>query len=338
MKHWGTVIKLLIAAALVTFVVHQVGLDRLLEKWKNIDKLLFLAGAAFLPIGISFSALRWRWLLRVNELDLSVGQALRFTWIGVFFSNVVPGLTGGDVIKAVYVAKATGKKLRPVLSVLVDRVMGLLGLAVVAAVAALFWIEDERFIWLAAGLWGGLVLLGLGVALFLSRRVRKLVRLDALLRKLPGKDVLMQFDQALTLYRGHMPGMALWLGLSSLNHVFSLLGWVLINEALHGHMSWSSVLVLVPISQILTAIPLAPGGWGIGEFSIQWLWGQFGPAAVSVEVMKAEGTALSIIYRIHQMLWSLIGALSLVISGGRPSSEEMKQAMDDPEHYPTPST
>ena len=341
-KHLLNLLKLALAALLIWYVLSRVDREKILKAIREIDILLFIAGASFYLIAASVSSVRWWWLLRVNDLRIGAWQALRLTWIGIFFNNVIPGLTGGDVVKAVYVARATGKKLRPVLSVLVDRVLGMIALALLAAICVLFRLDIEAFQVVAIGLWGGLVALVLGTTLFLSRRVRRLVGFDRLLRKLPGSGMLMQFDQAMTLYRGHLGGLFVWLFLSSLNHLVATFGVVLIGKALHGHLPTIDYLVLVPVANIFTAIPLAPAGWGIGEFAFKWLWENCGwtavPSAVAQTkdaaklVMATEGTTLSIVYRVHLMLWSLLGAVFLIFEKGKSvSADEVEHIFDDAE-------
>src|SRR5690606_24870870 len=132
------------------------------------------------------SATRWWWLLRVNRLPVGFWAAQRFTWIGLFFNNVVPGQTGGDLVKALYVMKRChGERVAAMMSVVVDRVMGLASLSLLAAVAVLFYLDRQEFASLAVALWGVLgavVLLG---CLAFSRRLRALVRLKDLLERLP---------------------------------------------------------------------------------------------------------------------------------------------------------
>ena len=50
--------------------------------------------------------------------------------------------------------------------------------------------------------------------------------------------------------------------------------------------------------------------------------------AVSREVMRRVW-CLSIVYRVHLMLWSLLGAVLLVLDKGRPSSAEMSHLMEE---------
>ncbi|MCA8941164.1 MAG: flippase-like domain-containing protein, partial [Planctomycetes bacterium] len=152
---------------------------------KNLDLLLFAAGAACYLFSLVFSSIRWWWLLRVNRVECSIVDSIRFTWIGVFFNNVVPGQTGGDVVKALYIMRHAGDsgRVAAVVSVLVDRVLGLASLALLGAVVVLFFLDE--FPEVAIGVWS--VLAGvslLGVVAF-SKRIRRMIRLDALLKNLP---------------------------------------------------------------------------------------------------------------------------------------------------------
>ncbi len=299
---------------------------------KQIRWWLFLAGAMFFFVVASFSSLRWWWLLRINDLEVSIFQAYRLTWIGIFFNNLVPGLTGGDLVKAFYVARLTGKKARPIMAVLVDRALGLIALGLVAAIAVLFrW---EAFAEIGLLIWAGLLALLLGSTLFLSRRVRRRFRLDRLLNRLPASEVLKQCDQAIHFYRDHLPGIFVWLLLSMLNHVGAVLGVCLIADALGMGVPWSEHLVLVPVINIGSALPLAPSGWGVGEAMYSFLYGKYCTsflegAVDAARIMGTRAIALSVVYRIHLMLWSLLGAVFLLFQKGRASQEEMSHLMED---------
>ncbi|MFQ5506600.1 MAG: lysylphosphatidylglycerol synthase transmembrane domain-containing protein [Planctomycetota bacterium] len=288
---------------------------------------LFLVGAIFYFLVASFSALRWWWLLRFNQLNVTLFQAFKLTWIGVFFNNVVPGLTGGDLVKAIYVVRLTGQKTRPIVSVFVDRVVGLMALALLAAIVVLF--DFEQFAAIAYGIYGGLLLLFLGSVAFLSRRVRRTLRLDALLKRLPLSGLLQQVDQAIYFYRGHLKGMIVMVLLSVVNHLLGVIGVILIGNALSVGMPPLSYLILIPIINIASAVPVAPAGWGVGETLFQFLLVKFRPLAIAAQAMATRAVALSVVYRIHLMLWSLLGAMFLAFERTKPSEEEMSRLMDE---------
>jgi uncharacterized protein (TIRG00374 family) len=280
----------------------------------------FLPGALCYFLSATFSAFRWRWLVVQNGLELSNWQAFRLTWIGIFFNNVVPGLTGGDVIKAFYVVRHTGEKTRSVVSVIVDRVMGLMALAILAAVVVLFQL---RPFWEAAvGIYGVLLGTCLLAAMFFSKRLRRRLRLDALLNKLPLSGLLKQVDQAFRFYRDHVGGLLIWLVLSIGNHVISVLSAVFIGEALAVPMPWAGYFILIPVINILSSAPITPAGWGVGEALFGYTFKRFGaqflPGVLNAgNLMATKGVVLSVVYRQHLVAWSLLGGLFIVTSRAR---------------------
>ena len=78
-----------------------------------------------------------------------------------------------------------GARVPAMMSVVVDRVMGLASLALLAAIAVLFYLHDPEFATLAVGLWAILACIVLAGAIEFSRRLRSLVRLKALLERFP---------------------------------------------------------------------------------------------------------------------------------------------------------
>lgn len=284
---------------------------------KSMDVGVFVLGALAYFFVVAFSGWRWWWLLRMNELVITCGQAIRLTWIGVFFNNVVPGLTGGDVVKAVYIARITGEKTRPIVSVLVDRFVGLIALALLAALAVLFHLDDPEVRTVAVGIYIGLGVLVLAAIAFFSRRMRALLHLDKLLRKLPLAALLSQIERAIYFYRGHLKGVLVLLSLSMINHVVGIIGIVLIGKALHVGMPWTNYLFLIPIINIASAAPIAPSGWGVGEWLFKTLFAMFRPEGISAAAMATRSVALSVLYRIHLMGWSLLGAMFLAVERGK---------------------
>ena len=82
--------------------------------------------------------------------------------IGMVFNLVIPGAVGGDLIKAAYLARMRIRKTQAIASMVIDRILGLLGLFILAAIAGGFaWrlaTTDVRKLIMAA--W---VAVGLGV-------------------------------------------------------------------------------------------------------------------------------------------------------------------------------
>src|SRR5690606_21519442 len=126
------------------------------------------------------------------------------------------------------------------------------------------YLDRQEFASLAVALWGVLgavVLLG---CLAFSRRLRALVRLKDLLERLPPRigQILKRIDQAVYFYRGHTAGMTAWLLGGIVNHVSSVFSYALVGRALGVGVPLEHYFVLIPVIVIVSAVPIAPNGWG----------------------------------------------------------------------------
>jgi uncharacterized protein (TIRG00374 family) len=275
---------------------------------------------------------RWWWLLRVNGTDVTLTETLRFTWIGVFFNTVVPGATGGDLIKALYIMKrCPGHRPQVLVSVIVDRILGLASLAILGAVVVLFALD--RFADIALSIWGVIAGVGLLGLVAFSKRLRNIIRLKALLERLPQRisHVLKMVDQAVYFYRGHKGVIVASLLAGVGNHVVSVMSVVLIGDALGVEMPWFEYFVLIPVINIVSAIPIGPNGWGVGEFLYQRLFGQYGAVYVTATagdanmIMGTRGVALSVLYRLHLTFWSLLGGIFVLFEKDRVTKADIAQ-------------
>src|SRR5262249_20351426 len=140
---------------------------------------LALAIVLYLVAGmISFQ--RWHVLLRAVHVDARFWRVQKLAFIGLFFSNVIPGMTGGDLVKAIMVARDHPEQ-RPaaVLSVIIDRIIGLLGLVFVA-VGALLFQTGHQYEEMAKKLHWILLAIAVCSVVMLSKKLRRLLLLDRL--------------------------------------------------------------------------------------------------------------------------------------------------------------
>jgi uncharacterized protein (TIRG00374 family) len=261
---------------------------------------------------------RWWRLLRAVGCPTTWWSALRLNGLGLFFNIVVPGLTGGDLVKAVLAAREhKDRGAGALVSVAVDRVLGLLSMALLAAVVIL--LSGEVFaairmpvlLFVAAGI--------LGAVLVSSRALRRLLRFDRLLERLPFGKKLKELDEAVLLYSKHPGEIALALALSYANHAVSIFGVLALGRAFGDHvLSWERYLAITPVATIVSALPVAPGGWGVGEAAYAYLFQLLGASA-------AIGLACSVTFRLIQTVLGLCGGVFLVLPGERIRLAEMKR-------------
>lgn len=278
-------------------------------------------------IGLAFAAMfmallcgitRWWRLLRLAGCEVRWADSFRLTFLGLFFNLVVPGLTGGDVIKAILAAKENpGRRADALVSVVVDRVLGLGMLAALATVVILFL--GPPFDEVRPGVALVLIVMVGGALSYVNPKLRRWLRFERILDALPQSEKLKQVDSAILTYTRHPGEIALALVFSLGNHFFAILGIVVLSIAFGVSTDVIGVLdyfALVPVATMVSSLPLAPGGWGVGEAIFGYLYSLMGAGA-------ALGVAVSISFRIVQILLGLAGGLYLLKPG---ASAELHEA------------
>jgi uncharacterized membrane protein YbhN (UPF0104 family) len=130
--------KILISAALLYLALHKVNLSELISRI-NIASLGWIGMAiavALLQIFVGVS--RWREISAECGAPLATRQAMRFNLIGTFFNQTLPSSIGGDAVRVWLVARGGAGWRASTYSILVDRAIGLIALAIII-VASLPW-------------------------------------------------------------------------------------------------------------------------------------------------------------------------------------------------------
>ena len=265
---------------------------------------------AWMAFGILVTSTRWWRLLAAAGCRTGWWNALRLTFLGYFFNIVVPGLTGGDLVKAVLAAKENpGKRAQAAVSVFVDRVIGLFALILLGA-AALLWLGPE-FAELRLPVLLSLAGGAAGAALYAAPPLRRLVRFDALVQRLPLGGAIKQVDEAILVYSRRLWTVALALSLSFANHAAVILAIVALGRAF-GETTLGVVryAAAVSIANTAAALPVAPGGWGLREAAYAVLFEQLGSTATL-------GLAVSIGFGLCLFAIGLFGGLFLLLPGAR---------------------
>jgi uncharacterized membrane protein YbhN (UPF0104 family) len=229
-----------------------------LSKWPMMLAILALG---YLQIGIT--TWRWKMLLRAQDILLSFRQAWDLMMIGMLFNVVIPGAVGGDLIKGYYITRATvGKKSNAAITVLVDRIIGLIGLLFLGAVVV---VADWNGVMAAPATRSlGAITVGstLGVFAFLYAAVLAGGRLA----EAPLPTVARNVFRALSEYRTKGSVIPISLILSIFNQALTCATyWVALRATGVTDMPISQFFLVVPLGLIVSAIPIAPGGVGVGQ-------------------------------------------------------------------------
>src|SRR5512135_1599339 len=104
----------------------------------SLDPRLLALGFAFYSTSLLLTFVRWFWLVRAIEPRFPLRSTFLLGFIGNVFNLVIPGAIGGDLIKAAYLVRMKVNSTQAIASMVIDRILGLLGLFLLAGIAGLF--------------------------------------------------------------------------------------------------------------------------------------------------------------------------------------------------------
>ncbi len=129
------ILKIAISAGLLYLALAGVNFPAIQARLGQINLLWIAAAIAAALLQIGVAALRWREIANVCNAHLSVHSALRFNLIGAFFNQTLPSTIGGDGARLWLLQRHGASWQAATYSVLVDRAVGLIVLAVIIVVS-----------------------------------------------------------------------------------------------------------------------------------------------------------------------------------------------------------
>src|SRR5665647_2919110 len=128
------VLKAAISIALLYLAFRLVDFGALQERLSRLDFKWIAAAFLILAIQFALGSLRWHEIAIACGAALSRKLALLYTLIGAFFNQVTPSTVGGDAVRMWLMARKTHHWKAAIYSVFIDRVVGLIWLALLVLV------------------------------------------------------------------------------------------------------------------------------------------------------------------------------------------------------------
>ncbi|MBF0181420.1 MAG: flippase-like domain-containing protein [Magnetococcales bacterium] len=266
--------KFIVAGLLVGYLWNQGKLD-----FAALSVLLSapwgLLGMMFLcMLGYSLTAYRWILLLRAVRIRLPCAWGQMVTYIGIFSNLFLPGGNmAGDAVRLAYVARcAPGHRPEALISLFMDRVVGLYAMLVICMASILINLDAVLRVPVLQGMALAVFAIVLG-APPLGLLFLRLARGNAWLQRMisapdPGRlaRILIRLNEIIRLY-GHSIGiLILVFFLSLLAQGLLLFVLILVGMTLGlGGVGPADQAFATVWAWIANFIPLTPGGIGVGE-------------------------------------------------------------------------
>src|SRR5688572_28560658 len=165
------ILRPLVSLALLGLLFWKLGAAELWSVLREADVLWLAVGAGLVLVALLVSAWKWQLLLTAQGLSVPIPALFTSYLIGLFFNNFLPSNIGGDVLRVHDVAKRTGQASAVAASVIAERLLAGLALALTAVVALIFSAEYTAQVGPSIGL--VLLVFAALIGLATSRGVRR---------------------------------------------------------------------------------------------------------------------------------------------------------------------
>lgn len=288
-------LKLFISFSLILYLFYFSGTVDVYEVIKTLKqtRLSFFMIVFFIYlITVLVSAKRWSLFLPET---VRYPRLLSLYFIGSFFNTFLPGLVGGDAVKAFYLHRDIGKAGLSLATVFMDRYMGLIamaGIAIIASIGGYNYIKGTEIVWFILVFLGALFL---GSLIFWKINWGKIKFLSSFYAP------LMEYKRKKQIiYKGLLLGFIV--------QFMFITGVYILSRSIGLDASIVYFFIFIPIISVASTIPVSVGGLGIRETGFVILFTKVG-------LTSAEALSLSLLVFTTMVLVNLIGGIEYLRIG-----------------------
>lgn len=290
---------------LLSILLYLYGLHRIATILRREQLTYFGAALALYIAGQVMSAYRWRLLARLNGLGGRWREYLAYYFVGMFTNLFIPGLVGGDAARSAYLGLRENRLAAAVASVIADRGIGLV---------ALFWFAS--IVILLDGhtpLPPALIRITLVIGLCCLVGYLLSPWLAAPLERLRGR--LGNFAEPVIPYLRRPIAIVPAIVLSLLLQASLAICQYLLAIGMGAQVSLSAVLLIVPLANVVTSLPITLNGLGVREGAYLLLF-------AAVHLPHQDAIALGLLWFLTTALSGLIGVVPFILEPfPRPEQE-----------------
>jgi uncharacterized protein (TIRG00374 family) len=296
-------LRLVVTITTFALILWWVGIAELATAFTNVVWFWVVMRLAPFTASMWVQAVRWNLFLHLEGIETDNTRLFRRIWMSRFFAHTLPGSMGGDIFRVIESSDYSDSKLAVARSVLLDRVVGLVSLALYISIACLMWAwqnEQAALTWISMSGALASILALLLLTMPLPRRIAVWIAAHVRVR---GVSVFFsELAQSLAELAGR-PGLIVRAAAATvLFNVTWAIGTYLGFLALEVSISPLLVIALMPIVYGVSALPVSINGLGVSE-------GLFVVVFVASGIEPADAAAVSILLRVTGIGLSCLGGL-----------------------------
>ena len=307
----GFALKAGISALLLYFAVAGVNLSVLGVRLKELKIEWMLGAVALAGLQIAFLAARWQQIARACAAQMTSESAFRLSLISAFFNQVLPSTVGGDAMRIWLFSREGAGWIKATHSVLLDRFIGLLALALLV-IACLPWtlevIKDPvgRTALLVIGI--GSVS---GAVAFVASGYLRWRWLQAWAPSRHLTEMARTVRRVLFVARTGVPVMAMSFAIHGLT---AAIAWCAA-RSINAPVTYVDALQLIPPVMLISTIPISVAGWGVREKSLVLAFAYAG-------LPETDGFLVSVLLGLAMFAVGIVGGIVWLTRSDRANRED----------------
>ena len=281
-----TLLKVSISVGLIAYLLLvKVDLSQVGQAIASANIWYLLLALALYFVAITVGCTKWKLLLAAQGIQMSLPQLLSFTFVGLFFGNFFVPIVGGDVVRGYDLARFTERGAEAAISVLVDKLIGLLAFITAAAVMsayAIWGMGRSDLQGLATIVFLAFLGFVLAFASILSRRLRRLFeRLFEIRIFQPVAPIYGRLSDAMQAYRNNIGALAQAFGISLIVLVITnVVNWLLA-EAVGANVPIIYIFLFNPMIAFAPILIPSIGGVGVNQGAFDLFYATVGKVTSS---------------------------------------------------------
>jgi len=308
-KRWLIILlQLGVTVGLLAFFFHDPAFRH--DAWNALSR----AKPAWLLLGVMIAgvenflgALRWRIFLRMLGMQVPFWKSVQICLVALFCNTFLLGAVGGDLVRMAWLIRRGYGRTDSLLSVIMDRVSGLGALILYTAILSAWnheWLMRsptvvKMFAFVIAYQFAALALIAF--TLYVSARGHT----SRLPKWAPFPEFVKKLGEGYGRMAHEWTGTLKAIGLSAVMLIGYFAVFWTTARAFGQSISFVDLSTLMPVADVISALPVSFGGFGMREWAFITMLGELagvpGPTAMSI----------SLVGYLVNMSWGLVGAAIL---------------------------
>lgn len=285
LKKLATILRIVVGVGLIIFLFWRFDINKVLQHVRSMDIRYLVYALVIYFVFIIIAAWRWQVLLNHKNFQIPFGRTMIIYFISLFFNNLLPTTVGGDVMRVLYIMK--DRKTEALATILVDRILGFVGLFIFAFFAVLYPLIHKQQTEFLPVIIIGLIIIVLITYVFFSARAYAVF--SPVIHKLEIFGLgerLNRLHEAGTDFGGAW-GLIILCIIQSIiiQSILAIVPFLVMKSLGNFNVGLLPFFIYIPIINVISMIPISIGALGVRENSYVLLFSRVGlPGEISLTI------------------------------------------------------